>query len=59
MAKSPPLSIRLKADLRTLIERIALRENRSLGNVIDTTLRNADVIKDELAREEAKRSARR
>ncbi len=57
MAKSPPLSIRLKADLRAVVQKIAKRDNRSLGNVIDTNLRKAEDIKSELERE-AKRAAR-
>lgn len=58
MAKSPALSIRLKPDLRDVIKRIAERENRSQGNVIDTNLRKVEDIRDELERGD-KRSARR
>ena len=57
MAKSKALSVRLKPDLRAVVEKIAKEDNRSLGNVIDTNLRKADEIRRGL--EEAKRSARR
>ena len=59
MAKAPTLSIRLKTDLRAIIQRIAVRENRSLGNVIETTLRNSSIVKAELERESSKKVARR
>lgn len=57
MAKSKALSVRLKSDVRAAVERIAKRDNRSLGNVIDTNLRKASDIKDELEREQ-RRGAR-
>ena len=53
-----PFSFRLKPDLRAWLENIATRENRRLGNVVDTILRGSAHIKAEQERE-AKRGARR
>lgn len=55
MAKSRALSIRLKDDVRVKVEAIAEVENRSLSNVIDTTMRKALKLDDK----ESKQAARK